>query len=111
MHLTKHTVFKTILFDFKPKTIREHIFPKITREAIEKLSFEIKETSLSKLKESPWKIKPTILTHKQGDLLPELKPFPKAGVFNLGYAKPVRVYAAGHSSIGSIWLFTVPKNE
>lgn len=87
MHSTKHTVFKTILFDFKPKTIREHIFPKITRETTEKLRFKIKEASLSELKDSPWKIKPTVLAHKQGDLLPELKPFHKAGVFNLGYAK------------------------
>lgn len=63
MYLTKHTVFKTILFDFKPKTIREHIFPKITREAIEKLRFKIKETSLSELKDSLWKIKPTVLAH------------------------------------------------
>lgn len=108
MYLTKHTEFKTILFDFKPKTVREHIFPKIT---IEKLRFKIKETSLSELKDSLWKIKPTVLAHKQGDLLPELKPFPKAGDFNLGYAKPFRVYAACHSSIGSIWLFTVSKNE
>lgn len=85
-----HTVFRTILFDFKPKTIRKHILSKITREAIEKLRFEIKETSLSRLKDSPWKIKPTVLAHRQGDLLPELKPFPKAGGFNLGYAKPFR---------------------